>query len=139
MIQYRHPLPMCLEGARSAGEVTTRPLHVQGSMKHGRNVPSAICRIGQKIVESSVTFVQVWDTRRIAAGRSPKMGSRILEWQTSWKFCWMMRRQRCNNLTGCVAMKRYFHTLGYHGDEFLSRWHQQVTYPLLKLHKKVRE
>jgi hypothetical protein len=57
MIQYRHPLPMCLEGARSAREVTTRPLLVRGTMKHGRNVQSAICRIGQKIVELSVTFV----------------------------------------------------------------------------------
>jgi hypothetical protein len=139
MVQYRHPLPMCLEGARSAEEVTTRPLPVRGTMKHGRNVPSAICRIGQKIVDSSVPFAHVWDTHRIDAGRSPRMGSRILGQQTSWKFCWMMKRQHYSNLTGCVVVRRYFHTLEYHGDKLLSRWHQQVTYPVLQLQRKVRE
>ncbi len=47
-------------------------------MKHGRNVQSAGCHIGQKIAESSVPTAQVWDIPKTSAGRSPKMENHLL-------------------------------------------------------------
>jgi hypothetical protein len=52
-------------------------------MKHGQNVPSAVCHIGQRIVESNVPFAQGWGTLRIDVRRSPKMGNQNLEQQIS--------------------------------------------------------
>jgi hypothetical protein len=68
---------------RSAKQEITRPPTVRGTMKHDRNAPSAICRIGRRTVESSVLTAQVWDTRRIVAGGNPKMEGHKMERQTS--------------------------------------------------------
>jgi len=43
-------------------------------MKHGRDVHSAGCHIGQKIAGSSVPTVQVWDIPKIDVGKKPKDG-----------------------------------------------------------------
>jgi len=45
--------------------------------------------------------------------RSPKMGNHILEQQTSWRCCLMMKRQPCDNSTSCVGVKTFSLTREY--------------------------
>jgi hypothetical protein len=63
----------------------------------GRNVPSAICHIGRKIVGLSALSAQDWDTQKTDVGRSRKMERRILELPTLWKSCWMTSKRLCSN------------------------------------------
>jgi hypothetical protein len=53
--------------------------------KHGRNVQSAGCHIGQKIAESSAATARVWDIPKTGAGRSRRMKNHLLGQLTTWK------------------------------------------------------
>jgi hypothetical protein len=64
---------------------------------HGRNVPSAICRIGRRIVGLSALSAQDLGTQKTDAGRNLKMERRILEQPILWKSCWMISKRLYSN------------------------------------------
>ncbi len=81
---------------------------------------------------SKHTFCAELGSPRTKVGRSPKVGSRILERRTLWKFCRMMK-QLCSNSTGCAEVKGYFRILEHLGEECQSKLRQEALYRLLKL------